>query len=88
MNFDAIVREWFYRLPKGYADAPYSQEELAILDEVMTEQGVSLPEAELEKEKWEMGEKEFEKTISDARDFIREKRELVEEAEQQLTGVN
>ena len=35
-----------------------------------------------------MGEKEFEKTISDARDFIREKRELVEEAEQQLTGVN
>jgi hypothetical protein len=33
-----------------------------------------------------MGEKEFEKTISDAKDFIREKRELVEEAEQQLTG--
>ena len=34
-----------------------------------------------------MGEKEFEKTISEARDFIREKRELVEEAEQQITGV-
>ena len=48
--------------------------------------GVNNPE--LEAEKWEMGEKEFEKTISDARDFIREKRELVEEAEQQLTGVN
>ena len=32
-------------------------------------------------------EKEFEKTISEARDFIREKRELVEEAEQQITGV-
>ena len=47
--------------------------------------GVNTPE--LESEKWEMGEKEFEKTISDARDFIREKRKLVEEAEQQLTGV-
>jgi len=33
-----------------------------------------------------MGEKEFEKTISDARDFIREKRELVEEAENELQG--
>ena len=48
--------------------------------------GVNNPE--LEAEKWEMGEKEFEKTISDARDFIREKRGLVEEAEEQLTGVN
>lgn len=37
MDFDKIVREWFYRLPKGYADAPYSQQELAILDEVMVE---------------------------------------------------
>ena len=52
MDFDKIVREWFYRLPKGYADAPYSQQELAILDEVMTENGVSLPEAKLEKEKF------------------------------------
>ena len=49
---------------------------------------VGVQEVELEKEKWEMGEEEFEKTISDARDFIREKRGLVEEAEEQLTGVN
>ena len=47
--------------------------------------GVNNPE--LESEKWEMGEKEFEKTISEARDFIREKREVVEKAEQQITGV-
>jgi len=47
--------------------------------------GVNNPE--LEAEKWEMGEKEFEKTISEARDFIREKREVVEKAEQQITGV-
>jgi len=46
--------------------------------------GVNTPE--LEAEKWEMGEKEFEKTISEARDFIREKRELVEKAEKQLQG--
>ncbi len=46
--------------------------------------GVNTPE--LEAEKWEMGEKEFEKTISEARDFIREKRELVEDAENELQG--
>jgi len=46
--------------------------------------GVNTPM--LESDKWEMGEKEFEKTISEARDFIREKREIVEKAKQQLTG--
>ena len=46
--------------------------------------GVNNPE--LEKETWEMGEEQFEKTIQEARDFIREKREIVEKAEQQLTG--
>ena len=46
--------------------------------------GVNNPE--LESEKWEMGEEQFEKTIQEARDFIREKRELVEEAEKQLQG--
>ena len=48
--------------------------------------GVNNPE--LESEKWEMGEEQFEKTIQEARDFIREKRELVEEAEKQLQGAN
>ena len=48
--------------------------------------GVNNPE--LESEKWEMGKEQFEKTISEARDFIREKRELVEEAEKQLQGAN
>ena len=46
--------------------------------------GVNTPE--LEEDKWEMAEQEFEKTISEARDFIREKRELVEEAENELQG--
>ena len=46
--------------------------------------GVNTPE--LEKEKWEMGREEFEKTIKEARDFIREKRQLVEDAEKQLQG--
>lgn len=42
MDFDYIVREWFYRLPKGYADAPYTEEELRVLGDVLTEQGISL----------------------------------------------
>ena len=46
--------------------------------------GVNTPM--LEADKWEMGKKQFEKTIQEARDFIREKREIVEKAEQQLTG--
>ena len=46
--------------------------------------GVNTPE--LEADKWEMGKQEFEKTIKEARDFIKEKREIVEKAEQQLTG--
>ena len=46
--------------------------------------GVNTPQ--LEEDKWEMAEQEFEKTISEARDFIREKRELVEKAENELQG--
>lgn len=46
MNYDRIVREWFYRLPKGYAEAPYSDAELKVLDEVINEQEISLTEAE------------------------------------------
>jgi ribosomal protein L37AE/L43A len=46
--------------------------------------GVNTPM--LEADKWEMGKEQFEKTISEARDFIREKRQLVEEAENQLQG--
>jgi len=52
--------------------------------EFFNQVGVNTPE--LEKEKWEMGEEQFEKTISEARDFIREKRQLVEDAEKQLQG--
>ena len=47
---------------------------------------VGVDNPELEAEKWEMGEKEFEKTISDARDFIKEKREIVEKAQNELQG--
>ena len=44
MDIDGLVREWFYELPKGYADAPYSQEELAVLDEVLAKHNISLNE--------------------------------------------
>ena len=46
--------------------------------------GVNTPM--LEEDKWEMGKEKFDETIEEARDFIREKREIVEKAEQQLTG--
>ena len=34
---DEVLAEWFYRLPKGYATHPYTNEELKVLDEVMQE---------------------------------------------------
>jgi hypothetical protein len=37
MDWDAIIAEWFYRLPKGYAEQPYSDKELQILDQVVNE---------------------------------------------------
>ena len=46
MDFEAIVREWFYRLPKGYADAPYTEEELAVLDKVLNEHSIVLTEVD------------------------------------------
>jgi hypothetical protein len=37
MDWDAIIAEWFYRLPKGYAEQPYSDSELRVLDQVVYE---------------------------------------------------
>ena len=33
-----------------------------------------------------MGKEKFDETIQEARDFIKEKREVVEKAQQQITG--
>jgi hypothetical protein len=41
MDRDAIIREWFYRLPKGYANAPYSKKEMDTLHEVLEENGLN-----------------------------------------------
>ena len=46
--------------------------------------GVNTPE--LEKETWEMGEEKFNSMVEDAKKYIREKRELVEKAENELQG--
>ena len=46
--------------------------------------GVNTPE--LEKEKWEMGETQFEETIKEAREFIQNAKEKIEKFEQQLQG--
>lgn len=47
MDFDCIVKEWFYRLPKGYADAPYTEEELRVLNEVLAENNITIPEVDI-----------------------------------------
>jgi hypothetical protein len=38
-EYDAVLREWFYRLPKGYAITPYTNEELSVLNTVLLEYG-------------------------------------------------
>ena len=46
---EEVIREWFYRLPKGYAEAPYSESELTVLADVIAEHdsnvGKPIPEA-------------------------------------------
>jgi hypothetical protein len=34
---DKVIQEWFFRLPKGYAEPPYSSEEMRIFREVLSE---------------------------------------------------
>ena len=41
MDRDSIIKEWFYRLPKGYANAPYSKDEMDILHKVLEENGLN-----------------------------------------------
>jgi len=47
MDIDKIIREWFFKLPKGYAEQPYSEDELESLAEVLVEQNVLMPKASL-----------------------------------------
>ena len=42
MDTEKIINEWFYRLPNGYANYPYSDKELAVLHEVLDANGLSL----------------------------------------------
>jgi hypothetical protein len=39
---DDVIREWFYRLPKGYAEAPYSDSELSVLADVIVEHDATI----------------------------------------------
>ena len=39
MDKESILREWFYRLPNGYAEVPYTKAEMDILHEVLAEIG-------------------------------------------------
>jgi hypothetical protein len=48
MNTEKIINEWFYRLPNGYANYPYSDEELTILHKVLEENDFQLDQAFLD----------------------------------------
>jgi hypothetical protein len=41
MNQQDIIREWFYRLPSGYTNPPYSKKEMDVLHEVLAENGMN-----------------------------------------------
>jgi len=41
MDRESIIREWFYRLPKGYANPPYTKIEMDTLHEVLEENGLN-----------------------------------------------
>jgi len=41
MDRNAIIREWFYRLPRGYAKPPYTNKEMDTLHEVLDENGLN-----------------------------------------------
>jgi hypothetical protein len=38
-QYNRVISEWFYRLPNGYAVAPYTNEEISVLNEVLLEYG-------------------------------------------------
>tara|TARA_R110000823_G_scaffold74073_3_gene170087 strand:+ start:833 stop:1984 length:1152 start_codon:yes stop_codon:yes gene_type:complete len=40
-NIPEILAEWFYRLPIGYAIPPYSDVEIQVLEQVLTENGIN-----------------------------------------------
>ena len=39
-NVTDILREWFYRLPNGYAIEPYNDIELQVLSRILTENAI------------------------------------------------
>jgi len=47
ISYQEIVLEWFSRLPKGYAQIPYSDSEIKELQNVLQENNVQIPEHEI-----------------------------------------
>ena len=87
MDRDAIIREWFYRLPKGYANAPYSKEEMDTLHEVLEENGLNgsifvnevdqLDQAFHDAEEVDLKDKEH--TLEDLQEWKNDHRHLINE---------
>ena len=57
-NIQDILREWFYRLPNGYAIPPYDDMELQVLSKILTESSID-PKPILESLRGDIMEKEF-----------------------------
>jgi hypothetical protein len=71
-EYDTVLREWFYRLPKGYAISPYTNEELRVLNTVLLEYGFEplATEADLVDQAFNDAEEVEESVITEAKDVI------------------
>jgi hypothetical protein len=74
-EYDEIIREWFYRLPKGFAESPYTNEEFVVLNEVLVERGfdpltASVMQLQLELSAIDEAEEVEESVITEAKDVI------------------
>jgi hypothetical protein len=71
---DDVIREWFYRLPKGYAEAPYSESELSVLADIIAEHDstISRPAPLKEIDKLEQASTESSSTTEETLSPIKE----------------
>ena len=88
MDKDSIIREWFYRLPKGYANAPYSKEELNILHTVLEENGLNGSAFVNEVDQLDQAFNDAEEVDTDEKKHTLEKYEWQKPHQENLTGTD
>lgn len=75
-DWDTIIAEWFYRLPKGFAEQPYTESELKVLDEVVGEYDAGgfkpvISEASSTKRRFKKQDVETTNVLLDAKNFVK-----------------